>query len=146
MVKLLTAPPDPSIPLRLGFAKVFLPKAELRQWIDDATALGGKWKTEEERQTLLRGSRAEALLQIVERAGGSGQLIDEKQLSREVRYVIAELLESGSAAVQSLRGEFVATLDVHYRGVLAGPRAGFGNISFGSSEAGPLLMIDWWVS
>jgi hypothetical protein len=109
----------------------------------------GKWTTEEERLALIRGSRAEELLQNLTKS------IDPfmcrrivTPVSSESLYLISELLQSGQVTViDNQTNQRVHHIVVNFSGVIAGPLAGIGHISYSFTEqSAPFLRLIWWQS
>jgi len=64
------------------------------------------------------------------------------------RYVLAEFLKSGRAAVRAPgAGSEAGSIWMRYWGRRAGPLAGHGDISFCMERGGePFFTVSWWVS
>jgi hypothetical protein len=108
-----------------------------------------KWKSEQERLALIRGGRAEALLQRLTKSKDDfGCATVQPPVPNDSLYLISELLEAGQAEViENKTKQRVRHIFVHFRGMSAGPLAGMGHISYSFTlESAPFLVLSWWVS
>lgn len=108
-----------------------------------------KWESEQERLALIRGGRAEALLQsLTTSMDHSGCTTVKTPVPNDSLYLISELLEAGQAEViENKTKQRVRHIYVHFRGMRAGPLAGMGHISYSFTlESPPFLVLSWWVS
>ncbi len=114
-----------------------------------AAATPHAWKDERERQALIRGRRAKALLaQVAGSVDDSGCAPIEAVRLEDTAHLVAELLEAGEAAVVA-HGATSAdrTIAVRYQGLRAGPTSGFGEIRFLRGEPRrEFLTVHWWRS
>jgi hypothetical protein len=109
----------------------------------------GKWTSEEERLALIRGSRAEGLLQDLTKSIDSFMCSKlATPVSSESLYLISELLQSGQVAViDNHINQCVRHIVVNFSGLVAGPLAGIGHISYSFTEqSAPFLRLIWWQS
>lgn len=108
-----------------------------------------KWESEQERLALIRGGRAEALLQrLTTSMDNPGCTTVKMPVPNDSLYLISELLDAGQAEViENKTKQRVRHIFVHFRGMSAGPLAGMGNISYSFTlESPPFLVLSWWVS
>jgi hypothetical protein len=109
----------------------------------------GKWKTEDELMALIRGGRAEELLQSVTKSTDEFKCTAvQTPVPIDSLYLISELLDAGQAEViENKTNQRVRHIFVHFRGMRAGPLAGIGHISYlFTLESAPFLVLEWWVS
>ncbi len=108
-----------------------------------------KWKTEQERMAMIRGGRAEELLQSLTKSTDECKC-DTVQMPvpADSLYLISELLNAGqSEVIENTTNQKVRHIFVHFRGMRAGPLAGIGHISYSFTlESAPFLVLEWWVS
>jgi len=108
-----------------------------------------KWATEQERLALIRGDRAESLLQSLTKSiDDVGCTKVQTPVPNDSLYLISELLESGQVEViENKTKRRVRHIFVNFRGMRAGPMAGMGHISYSFTlESAPFLVLSWWVS
>ena len=121
-----------------------------RQLLEDLRASKPKkWETEQERLALIRGGRAEALLQNLTKSIDDFDCTTvQTPVPDDSLYLISELLESGQVEViENKTKQRVRHIFVNFRGMRAGPMAGMGHISYSFTlESAPFLVLSWWVS
>jgi hypothetical protein len=108
-----------------------------------------KWESEQERLALIRGGRAEALLQrLTTSMDDFGCTMVKTPVPNDSLYLISELLDAGQAEViENKTKQRVRHIYVNFRGMRAGPLAGMGHISYSfTQESPPFLVLSWWVS
>ena len=138
--------PRPCIAVPGGQATVLLPRRELERL---ATGAPTAWTTEAERQALIQGRRAAALL----KATGAGSTADangcqtlQGPADSDAQHLVADFLERGAASVL-LSGKAQPRITVRYLGSKCGPTCGRGDILFHvPGEPGPFFAVSWWVS
>lgn len=138
--------PRPCIAVPGGQATVLLPRHELERL---ATGAPTAWTTEAERQALIQGRRAAALL----KATGAGSTADangcqtlQGPADSDAQHLVADFLERGAASVLS-SGKAQPRITVRYLGSKCGPTCGRGDILFHvPGEPGPFFAVSWWVS
>ena len=138
--------PRPCIAVPGGQATVLLSRRELEQMVAGAPTA---WTTEAERQALIQGRRAAAVL----KAAGDGSTADangcqalQGPADSDAQHLVADFLERGIASVL-LSGKAQPRITVRYLGLKCGPTCGRGDILFlVPGEPGPFFVVPWWVS
>jgi hypothetical protein len=105
------------------------------------------WSTEAERQELIAGGRATALLAAAQDATGVAPALRADALA-DAGYLVAQILEAGQAVVTP-EGATAPTgrIVVRYVGTHPGPLAGMGHIAFSlQSPQRVFFTISWFCS
>lgn len=138
--------PRPCIAVPGGQATVLLSRRELEQMVAGAPTA---WTTEAERQALIQGRRAAALLKAASdksTADPNGCQSLQGPADSDAQHLVADFLERGAASVL-LSGKAQPRITVRYLGSKCGPTCGRGDILFRvPGEPGPVFMVPWWVS
>lgn len=93
-------------------------------------------------------ARSQGLLGRVSRWPKEGACVRAQALEDEDRFVVAELLKAGRAAVRaSDAAQDAAAIWIRHLGRRAGPASGQGEILFYLERGGePFFTVSWWVS
>jgi hypothetical protein len=145
VVALDPKPSDECLSIIQGQATILISRGLLEEL---SAATPERWETEEERLAVIHGNRAKRLLQDLKASAETGGKAGQTALGNESRFLVAELLESGQAAVvDNETGQPVSQLVVSFHGVRAGPLSGMGFISFSfKGQLPPFFETGWWVS
>lgn len=136
----------PCIAVRTAEVSILLDRSALER---AAAATPGRWTNERERQALIQGGRAKALLaQARGPADATGCVRVEATRLADAAHLVVELLEAGDASVVA---HGVTTSDrnitVRYSGTRAGPTAGRGEIRFLRGDPRrTFFVVEWWAS
>lgn len=118
--------------------------ADLRTMALDAGGVMGA-VTEPRLQRLFEG-RAQALLGRLAGQTPRGACVEAPAAEPDDRYVVAELLKAGRAAVRR-DGRQVEAIWMRHLGRRSGPLSGRGEILFYAERGGePFFTVIWWVS
>ena len=120
--------------------------ADLRSMALDAGPIMGA-STEARLRRIFEG-RSQALLGRISRWPKEGACVRAQALEGEDRFVVAELLKAGRAAVRAPgAGQDAATIWMRHLGRRAGALSGHGEILFYLRRDGePFFAVSWWVS
>ncbi len=108
-----------------------------------------KWKTEQERMALIRGARAQGILQSLTKSiDNDGCTTVQTPVPDDSLYLISELLQSGQVGIiDNQTHKSVGHIFVNFSGFMAGPLAGRGHISYSfTQKSAPFLLLRWWTS
>jgi hypothetical protein len=94
---------------------------------------------------VIQGARAALILDAIEGPNAEQCKMASKALDGDARYLVADMLENGEAAVRLETGELAEAVDVHYYGRRFDPKNGRGHIAF-SAHGNAFFLVDWWVS
>lgn len=136
----------PCIAVRANGAAVLIARAPLDAAV---AARPARWRTEAEREALIRGDRAKLLL---ERARGGPDhagcaSVDARSIG-DAGHLLVEWLEAGRAAVVA-DGAVAAdrAITIRYVGNAPAPHVGRGDIRFLRGEPRrEFLRVEWWAS
>jgi hypothetical protein len=118
--------------------------ADLRVLAVEAGRIMGA-QTEPRLQRLFEG-RAQALLGRLAGRTRQGDCVQAPAAEGDDRYVVAELLKAGRAAVQR-DGANAGSIWMRHLGRRMGPLSGRGDILFYTERGGePFFAVSWWVS
>jgi hypothetical protein len=136
----------PCVAVRTPAASILLARGPLEA---AAASAPSNWRTEPEREALIRGGRAKALLAL---ARGSPDAtgcvrVDAARLG-DAAHLVVEELEAGDAAVIGHgAGAPDAAITVRYVGVRASPTSGRGEIRFLRGDPRTMFFgVEWWAS
>ena len=108
-----------------------------------------EWTTEEERQALIQGRQAKALLaQLTTNTDGFGCRTIDPPAPNDSWYLLGKLLDAGQiGVVDNETGQPLKEIVVTYSGIKSQPHGGFGQIMYAfTPRASPFLVLSWWVS
>lgn len=108
-----------------------------------------KWTTEPERQALIDGNRADALVQrIGEQDDQHGCRSIQPPTPNDALYLLGKLLDAGQLVViDNKTGQPRRQIIVTFSGLKGEPHGGFGQIMYGfTKHTTPFLVLSWWVS
>jgi hypothetical protein len=131
---------EPVVRIGLRGTEIAIPRTLLATLASQAPA---SWKTEAERQAVIWGRPAEALLRAADSAPVGP--LDGGRLDREVWSLVSTILQAGRACVHRDGAVTpVRSLVVHYSGFSAGPMMGMGDISVDLVEPRLHLFSSSW--
>jgi hypothetical protein len=145
-IELASAAGADCLEIASGNHAIRLALADLRTMALDAAPIMGA-STEARLLRIFEG-RSQGLLGRISGWPNEGACVRAQALEDEDRYVIAELLKAGRAAVRAPGAtQDAATIWIRHLGRRAGPRAGHGEILFYLQRGGePFFTVSWWVS
>ncbi len=145
-IRLLDTVPSPCISIRQSSVLILIP----RSIIEASAANSPDPKTSEQaRLAFIESTRAKGMLaQVVGQIDSSGCAPVAGRLSPDIQFLLASLLESGSAHLRDADSNApIPSATVHYLGQRCGPTCGRGQILFSvAGKSTTFLVIDWWVS
>jgi hypothetical protein len=129
-----------------GNHAIRLALADLRTMALDAGPIMGA-STDARLRRIFEG-RSQALLGRISRWPTEGACVRAQALEGEDRFVVAELLKAGRAAVRAAgAAQDAATIWIRHLGRRAGPLSGRGEVLFYVQRDGePFFTVSWWVS